>query len=198
MQGLIFIPDISGFTNFVNSVNIDLGVSVTKDLLNEIINSNPLDVELSEIEGDAILYYKEGQPIPMDKIFEGYKSISTAFDSKFSSLKMLYNIEAPLSLKFILHYGNLNEYDINGFKHLYGETVIEAHRLLKNGCGRSTYILVTNDYLNALQQTTPDNLLDNKEFSYFCSDFSTGLRKVNYYFFSYLPSKKNENCFVRA
>ena len=198
MKGLIFIPDISGFTNFVNSVNIDLGVSITGDLLKEIINSNPLDVELSEIEGDAILYYKVGEPIRLDKIFEGFKTISAAFDNKYSSLKMLYNIEARLSLKFIVHYGNINEYDINGFKHLYGETVIESHRLLKNGCGGTNYILITNDYFNALQQTIPVDFLCNEEFTYFRSDFCTGLRKVNYYFFSYLPSKKNEDYFVRA
>lgn len=196
MQGLIFIPDISGFTNFVNSVNIDLGVSITRDLLSEIINSNPLDVELSEVEGDALLYYKLGKPIQLSKIFEGFKTISTAFDNKYKSLKMIYNIDAPLALKFIVHYGNINLYDINGFKHLYGETVIESHRLLKNGCGGTNYILITNDYFNALQQTIADSLLTNEEFTYFCSDFCTGLREVNYYFFSYLPAKKTADCLV--
>jgi len=58
MQGLIFIPDISGFTNFVKNIDIDLGVSITSDLLNGIIDNNPLDLDISEIEGDAVLYYR--------------------------------------------------------------------------------------------------------------------------------------------
>ena len=197
MQGLIFIPDITGFTNFVNSVNIDLGVSITRDLLTEIITSNPLDVELSEIEGDAILYYKLGNPIPIKNMFAGFKKISEAFDNKYSSLKNLYNIEADLSLKFIVHYGNINVYDVRGFRQLYGETVIESHRLLKNGCGASNYILITEDYFNALNQSTSDIPFIDSEFTYNSGLFN-GLRKIGYYFFSYFPNKLNEASFLRA
>lgn len=59
MQGLIFIPDITGFTNFVRKIDIDLGVSITRDLLNEIIDNNDMELELSEIEGDALLFLKK-------------------------------------------------------------------------------------------------------------------------------------------
>ena len=80
MKGTIFIPDMNGFTNFVNNININLGVSIIQDLLNEIIVNNPLQLELSEIEGDAILYYKEGDPICLNEIFAAFKKISEAFD----------------------------------------------------------------------------------------------------------------------
>jgi hypothetical protein len=198
MQGSIFIPDISGFTNFVNSVDIELGVSITKDLLNEIIQSNPLDIELSEIEGDAILYYKIGEPISLVNMFAGFKKISEAFDAKYNSLKALYNIEAPLSLKFIVHYGIIKVYDIAGFKSLYGETVIESHRLLKNGAGLSNYILITEDYFTALNQTSSDISINGVKFSHYCSNLFAGLRKFGYYFFNYFPNMINENSLLRA
>ena len=63
MKGLIFIPDISGFTNFVKKIDIELGRKITRELLIEIIESNPLYLEISEFEGDAVLYYKQGKPI---------------------------------------------------------------------------------------------------------------------------------------
>ena len=60
--GLIFIPDISGFTRFVNETEIEHSRFIIEDLLETIINSNQLGLQISEIEGDAILFYKFGDP----------------------------------------------------------------------------------------------------------------------------------------
>jgi hypothetical protein len=184
MQGLIFIPDISGFTNFVKNIDINLGVSITSDLLNGIIDNNPLDLNLSEIEGDAVLYYKIGKPIPLQQVFDGFQYMYQAFDEKYQRWKLLYNIEADLSLKLIVHYGNIIVYDIKGFKKVYGETVIESHRLLKNGIGASEYMLITEDYVKALQQNISDVLVHDFEYNAYTSQLYTGVKKIAYYFFS--------------
>ncbi len=185
MKGLIIIPDISGFTNFVKNINIDLGVSITSDLLNEIIDSNPLDIEISEIEGDAILFYKVGKPLSLKNVFAGFKNIYEAFNNKFESLKTLYNIEANLSLKFIVHYGEINVYNIKGFKKLYGQTVIESHCLLKNGEGNKDYILITEDYFKALDQTK--SVVNSSAWKYTTSGAQSfaGLRRIGYSFYNY-------------
>jgi len=198
MKGTIFIPDMNGFTNFVNNINIDLGVSIIQELLNEIIVNNPLQLELSEIEGDAILYYKEGDPFCLNEIFDAFKKISEAFDNKYSLLKNKYKLDMDLSLKYIVHYGNINVYRINGFRQLYGEAVIESHRLLKNGADSSNYILITEDYFNALHATATDISLDNVELTHYSSEFFTGVRKVAYYFYSYVSGKHYENSLIRA
>jgi hypothetical protein len=198
MQGSIFIPDITGFTNFVNSVNADLGVTIIKDLLNEIIINNPLNIKLSEIEGDAILYYKTGKPICIEQMFAGLKKISTAFNTKYNYLKNQYNINADLSLKFIVHYGNIKVYDIAGFNSLYGEAVIESHTLLKNGAGLSNYILITEDYFKALNVSTSDISLHDLDYKYYCSKTFEGFRKISYYFFNCLSKDIFENTLVRA
>jgi hypothetical protein len=193
MKGLIIIPDISGFTNFVKNIDIDLGVSITSDLLNEIIDSNTLDLEISEIEGDAILFYKAGMPLPLKNMFACFKKIYEAFNSKFESLKSSYNIEADLSLKFIVHYGDINVYNIKGFRKLYGQTVIESHCLLKNGEGNRNYILITEDYFKALDQAVSVVSSSNWEYTTSSSQSFTGLRKIGYSFFNYSSNKALEN-----
>lgn len=184
MKGLIFIPDISGFTNFVKSIDMDLGVSITRDLLNSIIDNNPLDMDLSEIEGDAVLFYKLGKPFPLKEVMSGFKNMYEAFDTRFKKWKLQYKIEADLSLKLIVHYGDIIVYDIKGFKKLYGETVIESHNLLKNGSGITDYILVTEDYVKALNQNISDLLIAETEHSTCESQLYSGVKKIAYYFFS--------------
>ena len=186
MKGLIFIPDISGFTNFVKSIDIDRGVSITRDLLNVIIDNNPLGLDISEIEGDAVLFYKIGQPVPLEKVFSSFRRMQEAFDKKYQHWKLLYNLHADLSLKVIIHYGDIIVYDVKGFKKLYGETIIEAHQLLKNGNTASEYILITKNYVKALQQNISEVLVNNFEYNPCTSQVFTGIKKIAYYFFSAL------------
>jgi hypothetical protein len=161
MKGLIFIPDISGFTNFVKKIDIELGMSITRDLLTEIIEKNPLDLEIAEIEGDAVLFYKIGQPIAIESLLHSFKRMMESFDKKYRELSSKYGIETDLSLKLIVHYGTISSYTIKGFTKLYGQTVIEAHRLLKNGAHDSGYILITDQYFDALEQDVDDVALPN-------------------------------------
>lgn len=192
MQGSILIPDITGFTRFVKDIDINLGGSITKDLLGEIIDSNPLDFEISEIEGDAILFYKIGKPIPTKMIFSAFKKMYEAFEAKLMCIKLRYGVEAKLSLKFIVHYGKMTVYHLKGFKKLFGQMVIESHRLLKNGCDSSNYILITDDYMKALHAAGSDRYLVDWKFDSYASQAFTDLREISYFFFNYLPMNKQE------
>lgn len=184
MKGLVFIPDISGFTNFVNSVDLDVGVAITKDLLNVIVDNNPLKFEISEIEGDAVLFYKIGKPIPLQKVFNAFMRMHKAFDVEYRRLQMIYNITSTLSLKLILHYGDITVYDVKGFKKLYGEAIVEAHQLLKNGNGISEYILITKDYVKSLQRNIPEVLVSGFHYNLYTSQIYRGANKIAYYLFS--------------
>ena len=53
-KSLLFVPDITGFTKFVNNTEIDHSQHIISELLENIIDSNQLDLEVSEIEGDAV------------------------------------------------------------------------------------------------------------------------------------------------
>ena len=193
MKGLIIIPDIDGFTNFVKNIDIDLGVSITSDLLNEIIDSNTLDLEISEIEGDAVLFYKTGKPLPLINIFASFKKIYEAFKARFNSLKSRYNIKSDLSLKFVVHYGEINVYRIKGFKKLYGQTVIESHCLLKNGEGNTNYVLITEDYFKALDQNASSVSSPDWEYTTSHSQAFNNLRTISYRFYNYSSNKASNH-----
>jgi hypothetical protein len=185
MKGLIFIPDITGFTDFVRETDMNLGAAVMHELLSEIIDSNQLDLDISEIEGDAVLFYKIGQPIPLSQIFVAFNNMYEAFNKKYRELSARYKINLNLSLKFILHYGEMSVYYIKGFKKLYGQTIIESHRLLKNGSGNSDYILITDDYIKAVIESKAEFQTDKLNGSSYVSQDFTDLRKIGFYFFNY-------------
>ena len=184
MKGLIIIPDITGFTRFVKTVDINLGTLIISDLLNTIIDSNPLDLEVSEIEGDAVLFYKLGVPVNSVMVFDGLRKINEAFNAKLQEVEVLYNVKADLSLKFIVHYGDINVYNIKGFKKLYGQTIIEAHCLLKNGDGQANYILLTQDYTDAIADFNDSRTTSWLYSSSHSTDFA-GLRRIDYSFYTY-------------
>ena len=57
-NALLFIPDISGFTEFVHHTAISHSQHIIAELLELLIDANELDLELAEIEGDALFMYK--------------------------------------------------------------------------------------------------------------------------------------------
>jgi hypothetical protein len=187
MKGLIFIPDISGFTNFVKKIDADLGWKITRELLIEIIESNPLYLEISEIEGDAILYYKQGKPIEIEVLLNGFQEIMKRFNKKYLQLREAYGIEAELSLKLIVHYGSLSTFKIKGFTKLYGSAVIEAHRLLKNGSKSNNYILITDEYLKAINKEVDDITLPHWAHSEHECRLFQDVGIISFYYFHYLP-----------
>ena len=65
-QGLIFIPDISGFSRFVTRTEIDHSRLIVQELLETLIEANEIGLEVSEIEGDAILFYRYGDAPPLE------------------------------------------------------------------------------------------------------------------------------------
>ena len=58
-KSLLFIPDISGFTHFVQNTEIEHSQHVISELLETLINANTQNLQLAEIEGDALFFYKE-------------------------------------------------------------------------------------------------------------------------------------------
>ena len=55
-RGLLFIPDISGFSRFVNAVEIEHSRFIIQQLLEVLLRANDSGLQISEIEGDAILF----------------------------------------------------------------------------------------------------------------------------------------------
>lgn len=142
-EGIVIIPDISGYTKFVNSICIEAGRYITRELLCVILQANEIGMEVSEIEGDAILFYKFGEKPSTDTIIGQYESMLKSFNIKLKEIETIVGYKLDLSLKLIAHYGTFSEYTIGKFKKLYGEPIVKAHSLLKNSIKSNTYVLMT-------------------------------------------------------
>jgi len=149
-KGLLFIPDISGFTRFVNETEIEHTRLIIQELLESLINSNQIGLEISEIEGDAILFYKFGEPPALEELYQQVEKMFCDFHSHliaYDRRRFCYcaacNSAIDLSLKVITHYGEFTGYHVKNFNKLIGKDIIVAHQLLKNDIEQHEYWLVT-------------------------------------------------------
>ena len=153
-SSLVFIPDISGFTTFVNKVEIQHSNHIISELIQVILNSNVLNLKVSEIEGDAVLFYRVGEPPPAEELVSQSKKMFIDFHAFLKVIERdsvcqcgACTAASNLTLKFITHYGELREVDIQNFNQLMGKDVILAHRLLKNSIPSKEYLLLSEKYL---------------------------------------------------
>lgn len=151
-RGLLFIPDISGFTRFVNETEIDHSRLIIQELLEILINANTLDLEISEIEGDAILFYKFGEAPQLDALYKQVEKMFVDFHRSIIAYENRRYCQCTacvsavrLTLKVITHYGEFTGYNVKNFNKLIGKDIIVAHQLLKNDIPQHEYWLITQD-----------------------------------------------------
>jgi len=159
-QALIFIPDISGYTKFITETEIKHAKHIITELLEVIINADKLKMHVSEIEGDAVLFYRKGEPPKLSELISQVKKMFLDFHTHLKIIQRdnvcqcgACRSAVNLTLKFVSHYGTLEEVPIQNFSKIMGSDVILAHRLLKNSIDDDEYLLITEDYL-----TTQNNL----------------------------------------
>ena len=153
-KGLLFIPDISGFTRFVNETEINHSRLIIQELLETLINANESGLEVSEIEGDAILFFKFGDSPDLGELYKQVKKMFCEFHRHLIAYehRRFCQCEActsavHLSLKVITHYGEFTGYNVKNFHKLIGKDIIVAHQLLKNDIAQHEYWLVTKSLL---------------------------------------------------
>jgi hypothetical protein len=151
---LIFMPDISGFSKFVNNTAIEHSKHIIEEVLETLINANEIGLQVSEIEGDAILFYKEGELDDTNTLFAQIESMYAKFHTH---LKMYEHSRIcqcgacstanNLKLKFVINYGEVGYNVIQNHTKLFGKEVIIAHRLLKNAVPHTEYALFSNNVI---------------------------------------------------
>ncbi|MEO1011349.1 MAG: DUF2652 domain-containing protein [Bacteroidota bacterium] len=151
-NSLLFLPDISGFTKFVQTTEVEHSQHVISELLEVLIDANTQEMQLAEIEGDALFFYKEGELLSQEKLLAQIETMFTAF---YSHLKLLEKNRicpcnacamAPnLQLKVVAHCGDLQFITVKGSRKPFGQQVIEAHRLLKNSVESDNYALISKE-----------------------------------------------------
>lgn len=156
---LLFIPDISGFTQFVNETELLHSQHIISELLEILIDSNHLNLQVSEIEGDAIFFFKVGEKPAMQNLLDQVEKMFTMFHAHLK----LYEHQRicpcgackdaiNLTLKIIVHFGEVSGISIKEHKKLFGKDVILVHRLLKNNLGKKEYVLFTKSLIDENDQ----------------------------------------------
>src|SRR4029453_12291796 len=155
-QALIFIPDISGFTRFVTDTEVSHAKHIIEELLEILIDANKIGLEVSEIEGDAILFYRFGKAPSAQDLLDQVKTMFSDFHlhlKKYETHRVCNcgacSTAHNLAVKFVAHYGDVSMNTIRQYKKLFGKDVIVAHRLLKNEIDSSEYSLFTDNLRDA-------------------------------------------------
>ncbi|WP_281988831.1 DUF2652 domain-containing protein [Aquimarina aggregata] len=152
LNSLLFIPDISGFTHFVQNTEVEHSQHVISELLEVLVKANTQHLQLAEVEGDALFFYKENEIPSQEKLLAQIETMFTAF---YSHLKLLEKnricpcnacAKAPnLELKIVVHCGEIQFITVQGKRKPFGESVIEVHRMLKNSIDSDNYTLLSDD-----------------------------------------------------
>ncbi len=152
----LFIPDISGFTEFVNNTEIHHARHIVEELLEIIIDANEIGLEVSEIEGDAILFYRNGQAPTAAALLAQVQNMYVKFKAhlrKYESHRICQcgacSSANRLALKFVAHFGEITTKTVKDHSKLFGKEVIVVHRLLKNSIEQPEYILITDSLIQA-------------------------------------------------
>lgn len=150
-NAILFIPDISGFTEFVQHTAIAHSKHIVSELLELLIDSNNMGLELAEIEGDALFLYKLVEEVDVAALEHQIEAMYLAFHThlKRYEYQRICNCGAcssayNLKLKFVVHYGEIEFISVKDSKKPYGSNVIKVHRLLKNDVPLDEYAIFTD------------------------------------------------------
>lgn len=172
--GYLLLADISGYTSFVATTEIehaDLALSI---LLEAIVEKLSSLLTISKLEGDAVFAYLEESKLPEGKsLLELIDHTYLAFRDKAEALYRQATCACKaclaiptLDLKFMVHHGDFIIQQVAGIKDLMGTDVNVVHRLAKNSVAEATgwkgYALFTDPVIERMN-VSKDNLFKRCE-----------------------------------
>ena len=158
-KSALVLADISGYTRFVvlHRMSMFHAEQIITELIEAIAEKARYPLHLNKLEGDAAFFVArldDGDRYALDDIMAQVRDFFAAFRDKQSqqvantiggcrcdACQTLEN----LKLKVIVHAGDVIEKRVGEFREVAGESVIIAHRLLKNSIEDDEYLLVTED-----------------------------------------------------
>lgn len=158
-RGFLVLADVSGFTAFVTSTELEHGSEIIATLLDEVIARLSPPLEIQEIEGDAVFALAgEDVQATQPELFGVLEAAFAAFKGRQQALQADESCHCgacqqigALDLKMVVHHGPFLRHTVAGRSRVTGAAVILAHRLLKNGVGRKGgYALITEPVLRSL------------------------------------------------
>src|SRR5256885_841842 len=158
-EGALVLADISGYSAFVAQTEVDHSWSILHELLDTVVRSVEGRMDVSQVEGDAILFITGLETIDVIKALEG---TFVSFHRRLRDMEAVSTCPCNacanvgiLKLKFIVHHGKFSRQRLGNVEQLHGTDVIVTHRLLKNTVPSKEYLLVTDAVLERLPADTP-------------------------------------------
>jgi uncharacterized protein YndB with AHSA1/START domain len=161
-DGYLVLADISGFTRFIASSELDHAQGIIRDLLEVVVDRLRATFTISKLEGDAVFAHAPAERIMREEtILESVEGTYVAFREKLRDITLHTTCDcracrsaASLDLKVLTHYGRYATQSVAGAVEVVGNDVNLVHRLLKNGVEQATgwraYALFTSASLGRM------------------------------------------------
>jgi hypothetical protein len=151
-DGVLLLADISGFTEFVTTTDIEHGPPIIAELLEEVIRELSPPLEIQEVEGDAVFALgpdrSVGTPAHLldvaDQAFAAFRARQRELAKDDGCSCNACRSVGRLDLKIVAHHGRFLRQQVAGHSQVAGADVILTHRLLKNAVERRGYLLLTD------------------------------------------------------
>jgi uncharacterized protein YndB with AHSA1/START domain len=157
-EGALVLADISGYSKFVQQTEVDHSWSILHELLDTMVRSLHGRMEVSQVEGDAILFVSG---LSTAEVIDALKGTFVAFHRRLRDMQTVTTCPCNacasiglLKLKFVVHHGKFARQRLGNVEQLHGADVIIPHRLLKNTVPSKEYLLVTDAVLERLDGET--------------------------------------------
>ena len=150
-RGFLILADISGFTAFVTSTELEHGPQVVAALLEAVMTRLSPPLEIQELEGDAVFALgPDGGPVQPLTLVGLLEDAFVAFKDRQRQLVLATTCSCDacrnisrLDLKLVVHHGQFIRQVVGGKSQVAGADVILAHNLLKNRVKDRAYMLLT-------------------------------------------------------
>jgi len=183
-EGALVLADISGYSKFVQQTEVDHSWSILHELLDTMVRTLQGRMDVSQVEGDAILFIS-GLSTP--DVIQALEGTFVAFHRRLRDMQAVTTCPCSacanigiLKLKFVVHHGKFSRQRLGNVEQLHGADVIIPHRLLKNHVPSKEYLLVTD----AVLQRLPDDV--RATFTPHTEEFDVGSIEGGYLEIGYL------------
>ncbi len=149
------IADLSGYTKFLASVEIEHAQDIVADFLSTVVEALRPAFRLAKFEGDAAFLYSAGEAPDGSLLQDQIEGAYFAFRRRRRDVRQASACPCDaclrmgdLDFKFVAHCGAMVIQRMAGLEELAGRDVILVHRLLKNGVsahlGHGAYALYSD------------------------------------------------------
>jgi hypothetical protein len=154
---LFFIPDLGGFTKFITETEIQHSQHIVKELLELLADANTLGMTVSEFEGDAVLFYRNGAPPSLEQLVQQARKMYLDFHTYLKRFEYHRVCQCgacagagSMALKMVAHFGTAGAMQVKDHLKFVGTDIIIAHRLLKNSVTVPEYLLITGSTVSRI------------------------------------------------